>query len=296
VGLCLGASVHAATGAVANPTRAEAGTVTLAFSQFEHAGAVHDVEWQLPAAAPGAWLLLQHGFARRCANLRATAAHLARAGVATLCVNADMGGGSPALADALAAWLADPKAASPDGRPAAPRLIVAGHSAGALFALRVGRPLAAAQPGRLAGALLWDPVGGAALADALSAVAMGGQRPVLALLAPPLRCNAAQSARPALVRAQREARAAGGHGALVVEFGPGATHVDIEGEDTEAIAVWACGDGWPRTASTAVQRAMAARWAAGLAQGQGATALAAGLAQLPAIDGGPPHRLIEAAD
>jgi pimeloyl-ACP methyl ester carboxylesterase len=227
--------------------------VSRAFDRLALAGAVHEVEWHLPASEPRAWVLVQHGFARRCANLRGTAAALAARGVATLCVDADpggdgaggMAGGAPALATALAEWWLSPAARSPDGRAAPPRAVVAGHSAGGLFAARVGAALAARGPARVAGAILFDPVGAAPLQTALQALS---GRPLHATLAPPVRCNAARMALPALQAA----------GVAVVQPA-GATHLDAEGEDGESIAVRACGEGAPQARSVAALR----RWAAG---------------------------------
>lgn len=230
------------------PPPAPAG-VARAFDRLPLAGAVLDVEWHLPAAEPRAWVLVQHGFARRCANLRGTAAALAAEGVATLCVNADEGaglaGGAPALAEALARWWLSPAARSPDGRAAPARIVVAGHSAGGLFAARVGAAVAAQAPQRLAGAILFDPVGGGPLREAL--LAMAG-RPLHATLAPPVPCNARQLARPALLAA----------GVALAEPA-GATHVDAEGEDSDSLAVRACREGPPRAEAVAALR----RWAAG---------------------------------
>ncbi|MBX3603259.1 MAG: alpha/beta hydrolase [Rubrivivax sp.] len=235
------------------------------FTRLELGGVALDAEWHLPRAEPAAWLLLQHGFARRCANLRGTAARLAAdAGVATLCVNADMAGGAPALAAALAGWLASPDARAPDGRAAPAPLIVGGHSAGGLFAARVGAELAHTQPQRLAGALLLDPVGGPALAQALAAVSAQGRRPVLAVVAPPSPCNAGQLGAATLRGVQAAARAAGRDGFIGVELA-GGTHLDAEGGDSEALAVRACREGWPKPENVAALRALAVHWAAALA-------------------------------
>jgi pimeloyl-ACP methyl ester carboxylesterase len=223
--------------------------VSRAFDRLPLAGAALDVEWHLPAVEPRAWVLVQHGFARRCANLRGTAAALAAQGVATLCLNADDGtglaGGAPALADALARWWLSPAARSPDGRAAPARIVVAGHSAGGLFAARVGAAVAAQAPQRLAGAILFDPAGGTALREALQAL---HGRPLHATLAPPVPCNARQLARPALQAA----------GVALVEPAA-ATHVDAEGEDSELSAVLACREGPPRPEAVAALRV----WAAG---------------------------------
>lgn len=267
--------------------RDEAAIAPPVFTQLELGGVALDAEWHLPRAEPAAWLLLQHGFARRCANLRGTAARLAaEAGVATLCVNAEMAGGAPALAAALARWLASPDARAPDGRAAPARLIVGGHSAGGLFAARVGAELARSQPQRLAGALLLDPVGGAALADALAAVSAQGRRPVLAVLAPASPCNAQQLGAAALRGVRAAALSAGRDGFVGVELA-GGTHVDAEGGDTEALAVRACREGWPKPGNVAALRALAVHWAAAMAAVPGqrpdaASSATAVLAQVPA--------------
>lgn len=234
------AGVLVLAGCTALPPVPPPAGVSRAFDRLALAGGVFDVEWHLPAAEPRAWVLVQHGFARRCANLRGTAAALAARGVATLCVNTDRGvegdaglaGSAPVLARALAVWWLSPAARSPDGRAAPARAVVAGHSAGGLFAAQVGAALAAHEPARVAGAILFDPVGAAPLQAALQALA---GRPLHATLAPPVRCNALHRALPAL-------RAAG----VALVQPAGATHVDAEGEDTETVAVRACGEGPPQ--------------------------------------------------
>lgn len=158
-----------------------------------------------------------------------------------LCLNADMARGNPALAVALAAHLAP--------RADAPRLVVAGHSAGGLFAARVA---AALPQERVAGVLLFDPVdAGGALAQALAAV----RAPVHAFVAPPAPCNARGNARPAL-------RAAA---AAVVDLAADATHLDVEGGDTDRLAVAACDDGPPRAAVVARLRGQALQAAQAMA-------------------------------
>jgi pimeloyl-ACP methyl ester carboxylesterase len=214
--------------------RAEAGTLVLA-------GAEVEATWYRADAAPAGLLLLQHGFARRCANLRETALGFAAGGFTVLCLDADMARGNAVLATALAAHLAQ--------RADAPRLVLAGHSAGGLFAARVAAALPAA---RVAGVLLFDPVDAAgALAPALAAV----RAPAHAFVAPPAACNAQGNARPALHAAA----------ATVVELGTGATHLDVEGGDTERLAVAACGDGPPRAEAVTRLRAQALQAAQAMA-------------------------------
>ncbi len=263
-GLCLRTRGLAAAGvlllALVGPVRAQAPVYT----HVALLDRVHDVEWQLPAGAPRGWMWLQHGFGRHCANLRATAQRAVAVGFATACINADMAGGAPALAAALAkAMLADEPALRPPDAPsgAAVRWLLAGHSAGALFAARLGLGLAQADPASVAGVLLLDPVGGRELGDALLALSADGRRPAWAVLAPPSRCNAQQLALAALSRLRTALRAAGGSGFVGLQMQAGATHLDAEGQDTEALAVWACGEGWPQPARTQDLRDLLAAWA-----------------------------------
>ena len=225
------------------------------------------VHWAWPApsqGAPQALLLLQHGFARQCDRLRATTQALVAEGVMALCIDADMAGGNPALAREVAQTLLDGRLA-PDGAALPYRIIVGGHSAGALFALHVGAALHAATPDRLAGALLLDPVAtaGPAYAAALAAVSDGGRRRITAVLAPPAPCNARGNAVPALAAlasAQRSsaARTDASNGVEIHLLADG-SHLDAEGEDTTALAVRACGGTAPQPLAVQRLRALAAQ-------------------------------------
>jgi hypothetical protein len=238
----------------------------IAFGRFEFAGEALDTEWHLPAGDGAGLVLVQHGFARRCANLRTTAQRIAAHGAMTLCVDTGPVGDTAALADALAAAILHGLTA-PDGRAVPPRVVVAGHSAGAAFAARVGRALAWADASRLGGAVLFDPVATRGFADNLEAIADGGRRPVYAVMAASGSCNARHNALPALQRVADAARAAGGDGFVGVELTQGSTHVDAEGEDSDALAVLACRQGPPSPANTEALRTLAARWALDLLRG-----------------------------
>lgn len=232
---------------------------SLVFGQLQGPEGPITTEWQLPDGEPRGWVLLQHGFARQCANLRSTARRLAHGGLATLCLQADMAEGAPALAKAIAHAMqrGDPTPLRPPGSTGAGQpWVLAGHSAGALFAARVAQALAHAAPERVAGLILLDPVGGSSLADALAAVVKQGRLPVRALLAPPSRCNAQQMALPVLLRAQ----AISAPGLVRLQYPAGASHLDAEGEDTERLAVWMCGEGWPDATRTEDLRTLLLTW------------------------------------
>lgn len=222
-------------------------------------------QWYLPSGEASALIVLEHGFTRSCGHLQGSSRQLMAAGLIVLCIEAPMAGGNPALADVLARRLAVAHMA-PDGRPLPHRIIVGGHSAGAAFAAALGARLDAIAPDRLAGALLFDPVATADFESQLRAISAAGRRPVLALLAPPHRCNALSNALPALQRVHAEALAAQRDSFVGLRFAVGATHADIEGEDSGWIAAFACGT--PRAAQTARLRELAVAWARDLARGR----------------------------
>jgi|APTNR8051073442_1049403.scaffolds.fasta_scaffold12810_2 pimeloyl-ACP methyl ester carboxylesterase len=230
-------------------------------------GSSYAAEWWLPQAAPAALVTVQHGFTRQCRHVRATARALAAEGLATLCLNAPMAGGNPALAEALAAELVS-GIGLPDGRAMPSRLVVGGHSAGGLFASRVGWALAAQAPQRLAGAVLFDPVDAAdQLRTNLQSMSASGARAVLAITANASACNADQNHLPALRQVQQDAIAAGRDGFVGLQLTDRSTHVDVEGEDTTALAVLVCRQGRPRDFNTSSLRQAAARWALDMAGG-----------------------------
>jgi dienelactone hydrolase len=251
----------------AGPTP-DAAAGAIVTGQLEVDGIAYGATWYLPQADAGALLLLQHGFSRRCSHLRETTRQLMGAGLMALCIDADLAGGNLPLAEALAARLVDgaPRGlGAPGGRALPQRIVVGGHSAGGRFAARVGAQLAQLAPQRLAGALLFDPVATAGFDADLRRVSDAGRRPVLALLAAAHPCNARLNALPALRQVRQEALAAGRDGFVGVLAGAGATHADVEGEDSDWLAAVACGR--PLPAQVAQLRALALRWARAMASG-----------------------------
>ena len=256
-------------GAAESPATADA---TAAGDRVERASLVlagrsYVAQWYLPAAAPTAFIQVQHGFSRRCPNLLDTTREFMAQGLMAMCLNADMSGGNPALADALAAALVAGLVA-PDGRPVPERLIVGGHSAGGQFASRLGQQLALLAPQRLAGAVLFDPVAAdGSFTTNLQAISAAGQRPVLAVSANPGPCNASNNAYPALRQVQADARAAGADGFVGAQLTAHSTHVDAEGRNSDLLAWTACLQGKPRTANTDRLQELSRTWARDLATG-----------------------------
>lgn len=229
-------------------------------------GSDYDVDWFLPNGEAAALVTVQHGFGRRCSNVRGTGQSIMARGLMALCVNASMAGGNPALAEALAATLVSGISA-PGGRALPEKFIVGGHSAGGLFAARLGWKLAAMAPERLFGAVLFDPVAASGFTDNLMVVSAVGQRPVLAITANPGGCNARNNAYPALRQVQRDAVAAGRDGFVGLQLTDHSTHVDVEGGDTDLLAIVACGQGRPQAANVDILRTLAAQWASDIAAG-----------------------------
>lgn len=229
-------------------------------------GAEYDVAWGRPDAAPVGLAVIQHGFTRRCDNLRGTLDALVAQGLVTLCVNAPMAGGNPALADALADTLVA-SVATPWGEPAPQAVVVGGHSAGGAFAARLGATLALIAPQRLASALLFDPVAAAGFSDDLRQLSAAGQRPVRTVSANASGCNAFHNAYPALQAVLDDAAAAGNEAFVGLQLADRSTHVDAEGSDSDLLGWVACRQGPPRPANVTALRDLASAWAADMALG-----------------------------
>lgn len=262
--VAVAAMLLALAGCASVPPAAAPDAGTIVDDTLTLAGKSHPAHWHLPAGDASALLVLQHGFARRCANLRETTRLLVNAGLAVLCVDAPMAGGNPALADALAQRLAGDLAA-PGGAALPEKIIVGGHSAGGAFAARLGAQLAAMATNRLAGALLFDPVAVPGFEADLRSVAEAGRRPVLAVFANAHGCNADLSAAPALRRVRQDALDAQREGFVGVQLTDASTHVDVEGDNSDWIGRTACGT--PLPANVTLLRELAVQWAHDIARG-----------------------------
>lgn len=229
-------------------------------------GRNYNAVWYLPAGPASALISLQHGFSRSCKNQRDTTRQIMAAGLMALCLDADMSGGNPRLAEALAATLLSGITA-PDGRSLPDALLVGGHSAGGAFASRLGWQLDALAPERLRGALLFDAVAADNFTPNLQAISRQGERPVYSVTANAGACNASNNAYPALRQLQRDALAAGRDGFIGLQLTRRSTHVDSEGNNTDLLGYIACGQGKPAADNTATLRRLASRWAADIASG-----------------------------
>lgn len=211
------------------------------------------LHWTGPPAPAAGLVWLQHGFTRRCEHITGTRRHLARAGLWVLCVDSPDATGRAGVAETLAQALADGTLPLPSGVAPQARIVVGGHSAGAQFAARAGRHLAQVTPGRLAGALLLDPVAGPGFASDLAAIAAGGTRPVWAITATAGPCNRPAQTLPSLLSLSP--------GFAGVQLTGASTHLDAEGEDAGALAAVACGQGAPTAGHTLYLRDLSVEWA-----------------------------------
>lgn len=216
------------------------------------------VEWHAPTTAPTVMVALQHGFTRQCAHLRSLAQALATHGMMTLCVQRTSLTTGDDWVVPLARWMVDPRSQDPWGRALPSHVVTAGHSAGALLALRLGvawieaqaangAPPDSRQPRstrQLAGAVLLDPVASRQWRSDLWAVSAQGTRPVRAIMASTSPCNARLSAWPGLQALRRDLLDRGlpvESAQVGIQLTVRSTHMDAEGPSSDALARWACG-------------------------------------------------------
>ncbi|HEX5687961.1 MAG TPA: alpha/beta hydrolase [Ideonella sp.] len=224
--------------------------------------------WYLPTAEPIGFIVVQHGFSRQCANLRTTTTRFMDQGFMALCINADMSGGNPALAEALGNAIVAGLVA-PDGRPVPQPIVVSGHSAGGHFASRLGWTLAQSAPSRLKGSVMFDPVAAdGSFTTNLQAISSAGKRSVLAVTANSGPCNSSNNAYPALRQVQADARANGRDDFVGVQLTSGSTHVDSEGKNTNLLGWIACLQGQPQVANSTRLRDLTSNWATDLVTGK----------------------------
>lgn len=228
----------------------------------------YSTDWYLPNGTASGLMLLQHGFSRKCSNLRNTSRAIAEKGVMVLCINADMSGGNTNLANLLGDALTARNIAPPAGAALPQNYIVGGHSAGGQFASTVGARLDANNYARLKGAVMFDPVAATGFSANLAAIADGGGRPVLSIAARPNLANSTNNSFGAL---KDLANTFVGVQLVWTGFNAGAPfggscHTDVEGENGDLI-----GDAGsscvPHATQTARLRDFGSTWARDLATG-----------------------------
>ncbi len=231
------------------------------------AGVEYPARWWVPTGPAVGLALVEHGFTRRCQNIDGTARALRDRGLLALCMTVPLAGGNAVLADALAALVVNGLTA-PDGLPLPAAWVVAGHSAGGDFAVRLGATLSQLAPERFRGAVLWDPVpSGSGFIDELRSISAGGARPVLAVTANPGPCNANGNVLPSLRSLQQDLAAAGADTFVGVQLTDRSTHVDVEAENSNRAAWAACKQGRPRTYNAQALRDLSAAWARDIVTG-----------------------------
>lgn len=230
-------------------------------SQLTIAGTSYSVDWYLPNANASGLVTVQHGFSRGCGNLRDTSKRIMANGLMVLCVNANMSGGNPALAEALGNALINGNVTTPDGRVMPFKIAVGGHSAGGQFASRVGWKIQQIAPARLTGAILFDPVAADGFTDNLMAISQNGQRPVYAVTSNGGICNSFNNAYGALKQVRSFAVSNGRDGFVGLQLTNASTHVDSEGGNTNFIGYSACLQAPPKAENTAYLRDLSSQWA-----------------------------------
>jgi hypothetical protein len=232
-------------------------------------GTSYSTDWYQPNGTATALMLMEHGFARGCGNLRNSAKAIAEQGVMVFCVNADMTGGNAALGTALGDALNARTIVPPNSKPLPVKYIVGGHSAGGHFASVVGARLNADGYANLKGAILFDAVASGGFTENLQAISNGGARPVLEVAARPSVINLSNNGFGALAAIPNTYV---GIQLVWEKFNlgifpvGGSCHIDVEGENTDAIGIAGslCS---PNSTETARLRDFSSHWAYDLANG-----------------------------
>jgi hypothetical protein len=245
--------------------------------------------WSFPAVEPHGLVWLQHGFARSGSRVADLADALAADGFVVVSPTIDAFGdcslnGVMTLLPGIADLLADapaPGSLLDAARRAAGiagvsldrlpnRLALIGHSAGAAAMTQVAGELVARRSDDvdLRILLLLDPVENRAGSMAESLPGLAGVE-VLAISAPPDRCNANASGTGVLARL-----ATGFIGVQLV----GGCHCDAEGDSTNVVCTAVCGESDPEDVATLATLARA--WVAGAVDGARRDAVYPGGAEL----------------
>ena len=232
-------------------------------------GTNYSVDWYQPNGTATALALVEHGFSRSCNHLRGTSKAIAEKGVMVFCISTDMTGGNPALAQTLGTALHNRTIVPPNGKPLPVKYIVGGHSAGGHFASAVGARLHALGNPNLKGAILFDAVAADGFTQNLQAISNNGARPVLSIAARPSVINLSNNQFGAL-----ESLNTGYVGIQLVwekyNLGVfpvgGSCHIDVEGENTDALGIAGslCS---PNSTQTARLRDFGSNWAKDMATG-----------------------------
>lgn len=237
-------------------------------TQLNIAGTNYSVDWYLPNGTASGLVFLQHGFSRNCGNLRGTSKAVMEKGLMVLCINGNMSGGNATLANQVGDLFNARTVTPPLGKPLPQNYVVGGHSAGGAFAANLGARLDSLGYPNLKGAVLYDPVSASGFDANLLAISDGGTRPVLAVAARPSLINLFNNSFGAL-----EALPSNYVGIQLVwthfnGLSPqgGSCHIDVEGENTNAIGIIGAGCS-PNATQTARLRDFGATWSKDLATG-----------------------------
>ena len=236
-------------------------TGTVINSQYVVGGTSYNVDWYIPSGPASALVTDQHGFSRGCGNQRDTSKRMMAAGVMVFCMNADVSGGAPRTAEALAEALVYSGQSAPGGITIPYKIIVGGHSAGGHFASRLGWKLNQIAPDRLKGAILFDPVAAGGFSENIYGISQNGWRPVYAITSRSNPCNLFNNAHEALRNARNAAIANGRDGFVGIQLTYRSTHVDSEGNNTDLLGPSACLQAAPKSYNTAYLRDLSSQWA-----------------------------------
>ncbi|NVK88418.1 MAG: PKD domain-containing protein [Gammaproteobacteria bacterium] len=220
-------------------------------------GGNRQATWYIPDGQAHSWVLLQHGFQRNKNNMDHFATTLMENGFLVLTMNASVTGGNASLARDFADDIIDNMPPPPNDYPLPQKLILSGHSAGALFVTHLGARLMERGDQRLAGAVLLDPVdANDGMGPAMQSMVNNGL-PVYSILANASSCNSSNNAVGPLNDLTSSF--------VGIKLTNNSKHTDAEGDSTGGIITWLCGS--PKDYNVVYLQDFALNWALDMANG-----------------------------
>ncbi|NVJ60530.1 MAG: PKD domain-containing protein [Gammaproteobacteria bacterium] len=189
--------------------------------------------WYLPDEPAEGWILLQHGFQRNKNNLDHLATTFMNNGIMVLTINSNSTGGNPSLAREIADDLIDATLTPPSGFSLPEKLILSGHSAGALMMSYMAGRLVERNYQSFSGLIMLDPVDKDNGMQPNNQSVIDYGRKVLSVLANSSSCNSSNNALAPL-QALTDSY-------VGIKLTNNSKHTDAEGDSSGGIITWVCG-------------------------------------------------------
>ncbi|NVJ59971.1 MAG: PKD domain-containing protein [Gammaproteobacteria bacterium] len=220
-------------------------------------GGSRQATWYLPDGQPDGWILLQHGFQRNKSHLDHIATTFMNNGIMVLTINSNSTGGNRSLAREIADDLIDNPLTPPNGYQLPSKLVLSGHSAGALMMSYTSGRLIERGFGQLEGLIMYDPVDKDNGMQPNNQALIDTGKKVLSILANSSSCNSSNNALSPL-RALSESY-------VGIKLTRNSKHTDAEGDSTGGLGSLFCGR--PTDQNVSYLQDFAVNWALDMISG-----------------------------